>query len=175
MCQYSSVHGLPTDWHLVHLGSLARGGAGLIMSEATAVTPEGRISPTDAGIWNDERAAAYERITAFVRSMGAVAGIQLAHAGRTGSTRPPWEASGYVEPAAGGVADRRADPARFGDWPIPKELTPSDISGLVAAFADAAQRAVGTGFEVADPRRLRLLDPPVPVAAVEHPAGRLRR
>jgi len=90
MCQYSSRDGHPTDWHLVHVGAFARGGAGLVMSEATAVVPEGRISPLDAGIWNDEQAADYERITAFVREQGAVSGIQLAHAGRKASTRAPW-------------------------------------------------------------------------------------
>src|SRR5258708_37728025 len=85
MCQYSSVDGHPTDWHLVHLGGLARGGAGLVMTEATAVVPQGRISPQDAGIWSDEHAADYERITAFIRGQGPVPGIQLAHAGRKAS------------------------------------------------------------------------------------------
>ncbi|MFC7484356.1 hypothetical protein ACFQX7_36025 [Luedemannella flava] len=91
MCQYSSVDGVPTDWHLVHLGGLARGGAGLVIAEATAVTPEGRISPRDAGIWTDEQAAAYRRINAFITEQGSVPGIQLAHAGRKASAYVPWQ------------------------------------------------------------------------------------
>ena len=102
MCQYSSVDGHPTDWHLVHLGSFARGGAGLVMQEATAVTAEGRISPWDAGIWTDAQAEDYRRITDFVRSQGAVPGIQLAHAGRKASSRRPWDGRGIVPPADGG-------------------------------------------------------------------------
>src|SRR5205809_6160569 len=90
MCQYSSNDGLPTDWHLVHLGSRAVGGAGLVMVEATAVSPEGRISPWDSGIWSDAHADAFRRITAFVAARGAVPGIQLAHAGRKASTDAPW-------------------------------------------------------------------------------------
>ncbi len=150
MCQYSSVDGFPADWHLVHLGSLARGGAGLVLAEATAVVPEGRISPADAGIWNDEQASAYERITAFVREQGAVPGIQLAHAGRKASTQRPWEGHGYVEPADGGWQTVAPSPVAFGDWPTPKELATEDIRGLVRAFADAAQRALAAGFEVVE-------------------------
>src|ERR1700679_1498069 len=89
MCQYSSDNGMPTDWHLVHLGSRAVGGAGLVMVEATAVSPEGRISPRDSGIWSNEHAVAFERITQFVKSQGAVAAVQLAHAGRKASTAEP--------------------------------------------------------------------------------------
>ena len=90
MCQYSATDGVVNDWHLVHLGSFARGGAGLVMSEASAVSPEGRISPQDAGIWSEEQVEAWSRITAFIRSQGAVPGIQLAHAGRKASVQPPW-------------------------------------------------------------------------------------
>jgi 2,4-dienoyl-CoA reductase-like NADH-dependent reductase (Old Yellow Enzyme family) len=97
MCQYSSVDGHPTDWHLVHLGSFARGGAGLVVQEATAVTAEGRISPWDAGIWTDAQAEDYRRITDFVRSQGAVPGVQLAHAGRKASSRRPWEGRGSAD------------------------------------------------------------------------------
>ncbi|MGZ4615520.1 MAG: NADH:flavin oxidoreductase/NADH oxidase [Actinomycetes bacterium] len=150
MCQYTSEAGRPTDWHLVHLGSLARGGAGLVIQEATAVTAEGRISPFDAGIWNDEQAEDYARITAFIRSQGAVPGIQLAHAGRKASTRRPWDGQGYVDPADGGWQTVAPSPVAFGDWPQPKELTTGDISGLVAAFAAAAQRSLDAGFEVAE-------------------------
>jgi 2,4-dienoyl-CoA reductase-like NADH-dependent reductase (Old Yellow Enzyme family) len=150
MCQYSSDDGMPNDWHLVHLGSLARGGAGLVMTEATAVTPEGRISPFDAGIWNDEQAAAYERIVAFVRAQGAVPGIQLAHAGRKASTQRPWDGNGYVEPADGGWQTVAPSPIAFGDWAVPKELSVVEMQDLVAAFAAAAQRALRAGFEVAE-------------------------
>jgi 2,4-dienoyl-CoA reductase-like NADH-dependent reductase (Old Yellow Enzyme family) len=150
MCQYSSVDGHPQDWHLVHLGSLARGGAGLVMQEATAVVPEGRITPADAGIWEDEQADDYARITAFVRSQGAVAGIQLSHAGRKASTQPPWEGSDYVEVASGGWETVGPSPVAFGDWPAPRELSADDIRSIVGAFADAAGRASAAGYEVVE-------------------------
>ncbi len=150
MCQYSSVEGHPTDWHLVHLGSFARGGAGLVMTEATAVTAEGRISPFDAGIWTDDQAADYERIVRFVRGQGAVPGIQLAHAGRKASTRVPWEGRGYVEPAHGGWQTVGASPIGYGDWPPPRELTRDELAGEIRAWADAARRALAVGFEVAE-------------------------
>jgi 2,4-dienoyl-CoA reductase-like NADH-dependent reductase (Old Yellow Enzyme family) len=101
MCQYSSVDGMPEDWHLVHLGSFARGGAGLVLTEAAAVVAEGRISPQDAGIWSDGQAEAWARIVRFVHGQGAAAGVQLGHAGRKASTQRPWEGSGYVDPANG--------------------------------------------------------------------------
>jgi 2,4-dienoyl-CoA reductase-like NADH-dependent reductase (Old Yellow Enzyme family) len=150
MCQYSSVDGFPTDWHLVHLGSRATGGAGLVLTEATAVTPQGRISRADAGIWSDEQAQAYERIAAFVRSQGAVPGIQLAHAGRKASTQRPWEGNGYVPPADGGWQTVAPSPVPFGSWPTPKELSTAEIADLVQAFAAAAGRAAAAGFEVAE-------------------------
>ncbi len=150
MCQYSSRDGHPTDWHLAHLGSLARGGAGLVMAEATAVIPEGRISPWDAGIWSDAQAADYERITAFVRGQGAVPAIQLAHAGRKASTQRPWDGNGYVEPEDGGWQTVAPSPLAYGEWPTPKELSSQEIAGLVQAFADAARRAHDGGFEVAE-------------------------
>ena len=150
MCQYSSVEGRPSDWHLVHLGALARGGAGLVMSEATAVTPEGRISPADAGIWTDEQAADYRRITDFIRSQGSVPGIQLAHAGRKASTQRPWDGRGYVSPADGGWQTVAPSPIAFGDWPAPRELSREDIAVLVEQFAEAARRSLDAGFEVAE-------------------------
>lgn len=150
MCQYSSVDGRPNDWHLVHLGSFARGGAGLVLTEATAVTPEGRISPADAGIWNDEQVEDYRRIVDFVRGQGAVPGIQLAHAGRKASTQRPWDGNGYVEPEDGGWRTVAPSPIAYGDWATPKELSNEDIVGLVQAFADAAVRADRAGFEVAE-------------------------
>jgi 2,4-dienoyl-CoA reductase-like NADH-dependent reductase (Old Yellow Enzyme family) len=150
MCQYSSANGHPTDWHLVHLGALARGGAGLVLTEATAVTPEGRISPQDAGIWTDGQAADYARIVDFVRGQGAVAGIQLAHAGRKASTRAPWLGRGYVDPAEGGWQTVGASPLGYADWPAPRELTDADLKELVQSWADAARRALDAGFEVAE-------------------------
>src|SRR6187399_472183 len=99
MCQYSSEDGLPTDWHLVHLGSRAVGGAGLVMVEATAVSPEGRISPWDSGIWSDAHADALRPIAAFVKGRGAVPAIQLAHAGRKASTDAPWRGGKPLAPA----------------------------------------------------------------------------
>src|SRR5512139_940055 len=107
MCQYSAVEGMPGDWHLVHLGSFARGGAGLVLTEATAVSPEGRISASDTGIWNDEQRDAWSRIVDFVHGQGATAGIQLAHAGRKASTRPPVRGSRLRGSRGGRLGDRR--------------------------------------------------------------------
>ena len=148
MCMYSSHDGHPDDWHLVHLGSFARGGAGLVMTEATAVVPEGRISPWDAGIWSDEHD--YSRITSFVRSQGAVAGIQLAHAGRKASTQRPWEGHAYVPPEEGGWQAVGPSAIGFGDLPAPHELTVEDIARVVEAFAAAARRAIAQGFELVE-------------------------
>ncbi|MET8893558.1 NADH:flavin oxidoreductase/NADH oxidase [Streptomyces albogriseolus] len=148
MCQYSSVDGYPQDWHLVHLGSLARGGSGLVMQEATAVEPGGRITPSDAGIWDDGQAAAYNRITDFVHGQGAVAGIQISHAGRKASTALPWVGDVYVEPEAGGWQTVAPSPLPFGDWPAPRELGADDIRALVRAFGEAAARALSAGFDV---------------------------
>src|SRR4051812_35460070 len=128
MCQYSSHDGRPSDWHLVHLGAFARGGAGLVMSEATAVTPEGRISAQDAGIWNDEQAAGYRRINDFVKSQGATPGIQLAHAGRKASTRRPWVGRGYVPESEGGWQTVGASAIGYADWPAPRELTVEELA-----------------------------------------------
>jgi 2,4-dienoyl-CoA reductase-like NADH-dependent reductase (Old Yellow Enzyme family) len=150
MCQYSSVEGYPNDWHLVHLGGLARGGAGLVMQEATSVTPEGRITPADAGIWENAQADAYEPITEFIQAQGAVPGIQLAHAGRKASTEQPWLGDGYVEVEQGGWQTVGPSPVAFGDWPAPKELTAVEILALVRAFADAAERALEAGYGVVE-------------------------
>jgi 2,4-dienoyl-CoA reductase-like NADH-dependent reductase (Old Yellow Enzyme family) len=148
MCQYSSVDGHPTDWHLVHLGGLARGGAGLVFTEATAVTAEGRISPQDAGIWTDAQAADYTRITDFIHAQGAAAGIQLGHAGRKASTRAPWLGRGYVPRDEGGWPTVGASAAGFGEWPAPRELTEVELKELVQSWADAARRAIDAGFDV---------------------------
>ena len=150
MCQYSSVDGRVGDWHLAHLGGLARGGAGLVLSEATAVTPDGRISPYDAGIWDDAQAGDWARITTFLAGQGAVPGIQLAHAGRKASTQRPWDGNGYVEPADGGWQTVAPSALAHGDWPKPEELSTAGIADVVRAFRDAAVRADGAGFEVAE-------------------------
>ena len=132
MCQYSSVNGFPNDWHLVHLGSRAVGGAGLIFTEATAVSPEGRISPDDAGIWNDDQANAYKRITSFIKSQNSVPGIQLAHAGRKASTYSPWKGSGKVAVENGGWQTIAPSAIPFADnFPHPKEMDDNDIKLVI--------------------------------------------
>ncbi len=150
MCQYSSTDGFATDWHLVHLGSFATGGAGLIISEATAVVPEGRISPQDLGIWDDRHVDMLRRITAFVSAQGAVPGIQLAHAGRKASTRRPWEGGGTVPPADGGWTNVMAPSALpfSPTYPQPVALTLDGIAEVRRAFVAGALRAIDAGFRV---------------------------
>jgi len=150
MCQYSSTEGRPSDWHLVHLGSLARGGAGLVVQEATAVTPDGRISPWDAGIWTDQQAEDYARIAEFVKGQGAVSGIQLAHAGRKGSSRRPWDERGWVPESEGGYPTVAPSAVPFGQAPVPAELDEAGIRTVVEAFAAAARRSLAAGFEVVE-------------------------
>ena len=151
MCQYSSENGMPTDWHLVHLGSRAVGGAGLVFMEATAVSPEGRISPQDAGIWSDAHAAAYARIVTFIKSHGAVAGIQLAHAGRKASTAAPWNGGKEVKAENGGWQTVAPSALAFADdYPDPREMTNDDIEKATKDFVAAAQRSVDAGFEVVE-------------------------
>ncbi|MCB1024642.1 MAG: NADH:flavin oxidoreductase/NADH oxidase [Acidobacteria bacterium] len=149
MCQYSSADGMPTDWHLVHLGSRAVGGAGLVIQEATAVSPEGRISPSDAGIWSDEHATAFKRITTFIKEQGAVAGIQLAHAGRKASTHEPWNGGKIVQENEGGWQTFAPTAEKFSDdYPLPKEMDEADLEKVMNDFFLAAQRSVAAGFEV---------------------------
>ena len=152
MCQYMAHDGLATDWHLVHLGGLATGGAGLVMAEATAVSPEGRISPYDLGLWDDAQVPALRRITDFIAAQGAVPAIQLAHAGRKASTHRPWEGAGTVPPDAGGWRDVLGPSAlRYSErYPEVTALDPSGIDRLVAAFADAARRAHDAGFRLVE-------------------------
>jgi 2,4-dienoyl-CoA reductase-like NADH-dependent reductase (Old Yellow Enzyme family) len=151
MCQYSSNDGLPTDWHLVHLGSRAVGGAALVMVEATAVCPEGRISPFDSGLWSDQHAQAFRRITAFVKEQGAVPGVQLAHAGRKASTGRPWQGGGPARMEEGGWQTVAPSPLAFADgYPAPRELPVAEIDGIRGYFAAAARRAVEAGFEVVE-------------------------
>src|SRR3954471_5359117 len=128
MCQYSSADGMPTDWHLVHLGSRAVGGAALVIVEATAVSPEGRITPWDSGIWSDAHADAFRRITRFIREQDSVPGVQLAHAGRKASTDAPWRGGRAVGPDDGGWQPVAPSPVPFDDkHPVPREMTPADI------------------------------------------------
>ena len=147
MCQYSAVDGVPNDWHFVHLGGLATGGAGLVIAEATAVTPEGRISPHCTGLWNDTQLEAWVRITQFLRAQGAVAGIQLGHAGRKGSTRRPWEGSGSV-PNGGWTPVAPSAVAFSTNYPMPLALDAAGVAGVITAFRDAARRALAAGFQL---------------------------
>ena len=149
MCQYSCAEGVPDDWHLVHLGSRAIGGAALVMTEAAAVTPEGRISPEDAGIWSDAQMRAWTPIAAFIKAHGAVPGIQLAHAGRKASTFAPWRGSGKVGPDQGGWAVLGPSGTAFSAaYPVPHEMSKGEIKATVDAFVNAAGRALTAGFEV---------------------------
>jgi 2,4-dienoyl-CoA reductase-like NADH-dependent reductase (Old Yellow Enzyme family) len=150
MCEYSSVDGFANEWHLVHLGSRAVGGAGLVFTEATAVTPEGRISPEDLGIWKDEHVEMLARIARFVTEQGSIAGMQLAHAGRKASTYRPWSGEGQVPESEGGWTNVLAPSAiKFTDsYPQPREMTAADIADVTAAFVTAAQRAYAAGFRV---------------------------
>ena len=150
MCEYSSTDGFANDWHLVHLGSRAVGGAGIVFTEATAVLPEGRISPQDLGIWKEAHIDMLSRITAFIRQQGAAPGIQLAHAGRKGSTRRPWDSPrGAVSPAEGGWTPAAPTPIQFApDYPQPAELNTRGIQAVVEAFAAAARRSLEAGFRI---------------------------
>jgi 2,4-dienoyl-CoA reductase-like NADH-dependent reductase (Old Yellow Enzyme family) len=149
MCQYSSPDGVATDWHLVHLGGRAVGGAGLVMTEASAVSPEGRISPLDLGIWNDRQAEALAPIVHFLRARGAAAGSQLAHAGRKASTRPPWEGGTPLTDGEGAWTVVGPSPLAFSDkYPTPRALDEAGIAAVVNDFRDAARRAVGIGFDL---------------------------
>ena len=152
MCQYSSPDGVATDWHLVHLGSRAVGGAGLVLTEATAVEPRGRISPDDLGIWTDEQRDALTRVAEFVESQGSVAGIQLAHAGRKASTASPWEGGHPVSPE-----ERGWEAVGPTDEPYPREepqptrrLSTAEVGEVVESFRTAAERARDAGFTVAE-------------------------
>ncbi len=149
MCEYSSVDGFANDWHVVHFGSRAVGGAALVLTEAIAVTAEGRISPSDLGIWKDEHIEQLARIAAFCNSQGAVWGTQLAHAGRKASTKVTWEGDGAVSPADGGWIPVAPTTAPFNDaYPRPRALEEGEILAIIRAFADAARRTLAAGGEV---------------------------
>jgi 2,4-dienoyl-CoA reductase-like NADH-dependent reductase (Old Yellow Enzyme family) len=150
MCQYSSDDGFANDWHLIHLGQFALGGAGLVLTEATSVTAEGRISPQDLGLWKDEHVDMLARIGRFVRAHGAAFGSQLAHAGRKASTAPPWEGGGPVDPAHGGWSPIVAPSAiPFSEeYQTPIALDEAGIAAVIDAFRAAAQRALAAGMQV---------------------------
>jgi 2,4-dienoyl-CoA reductase-like NADH-dependent reductase (Old Yellow Enzyme family) len=150
MCQYVATEGLASDWHLVHLGSRAVGGVALVMVEATAVTPDGRISPGDLGIWGEQHVEPLARIARFIHSQGAAAGIQLAHAGRKASCALPWQGGASLKtPAAGGWPVVGPSPVPFDEGdPVPTPLDEAGLEGIVAAFKAAAGRALAAGFRV---------------------------
>lgn len=149
MCQYSSQDGFADDWHLVHLGSRAVGGAALVMTEATAVSPEGRISPGDLGIWKDEHIPFLRRITDFIHQHGAVAGIQLAHAGHKASTQRPWEGGKFIPAEEGGWQNFSSSEVMMGDGKsTAKALTQEGIQQVIEDFKAATHRALEAGFKV---------------------------
>jgi 2,4-dienoyl-CoA reductase-like NADH-dependent reductase (Old Yellow Enzyme family) len=150
MCEYSSVDGFANDWHVVHLGSRAVGGAGLVLTEATAVTADGRISPHDLGIYRDEHVETLSRIARFIIAQGGVPGTQLSHAGRKASTDAPWRGGRPLSPAEGGWTPVWApSPIPFGDRsPVPVALDHAGIDHVVTAFRDASARALVAGFQV---------------------------
>ncbi len=153
MCQYSSPEGLATDWHLVHLGSRAVGGAGVVLTEATAVEPRGRISPRDLGIWTDQQGEALAPVAEFIRSHGSVPGIQLAHAGRKASTAPPWEGGHPVFSDNDGWTVRAPSETpypRTEEGPPLEKMTTEDIATVTERFVSAAERALAAGFDVAE-------------------------
>lgn len=149
MCEYSAVDGVPNEWHMVHLGSRAVGGAGAVIAEATAVSAQGRISPQDAGLWNDAQVDAWRPIVRFITSQGAVAGVQLAHAGRKASTLRPWDGHGPV-PAGQGDWQTVAPSALPFDvgWNMPLALDEAGIGSVIADFRATAQRALAAGFQL---------------------------
>ncbi|MEP6675624.1 MAG: NADH:flavin oxidoreductase/NADH oxidase [Ferruginibacter sp.] len=149
MCQYSSEDGFADDWHLVHLGSRAVGGAALVIAEATAVSPEGRISPGDLGIWKDEHISFLQRITNFISSQGATPGIQLAHAGRKASHHTPWKGNKALTEDEGAWQTLAPSAIPFReDEPLPKEMTAGDIQQFINDFSSAVQRALKAGFKL---------------------------
>ena len=148
MCQYSSEDGMPNDWHLVHLGSRAVGGAALVCVEASGVSPEGRITPWDAGIWSEAHARAWKPIAEFIRAQGAVPGIQLAHAGRKASCDKPWHGGKWLDRAHGGWTTLAPSALAFGHYAPPREMSREDIVKVVDDFRRAAGYAAQAGFDV---------------------------
>ena len=149
MCMYSSDDGVANDWHLVHLGARAAGGAGLVIAEATAVSPEGRITPGDAGLWADKHIEPLVRINRFVKSQGAVPGVQLAHAGRKAGAARPWDGGGHLADDAGGWPVIAPSAVAFGAplTKVPRAMTEADIARVQGDFAAAARRSLAAGYE----------------------------
>ena len=151
MCQYSCIDGMPNNWHLVHYGSRAVGGAGMVMVEASAVLPEGRISPSDCGLWNDQQSEAFRPITQFIGEQGAIPAIQLAHAGRKASTEAPWLGGKAVASEDGGWQPVAPSPLAFSStMPEPRELSVVEMEQICDAFVAAAGRALHAGFKVVE-------------------------
>ncbi|MGB0798823.1 MAG: oxidoreductase, partial [Planktomarina sp.] len=152
MCQYSSIDGVAQPWHMVHMGSRAVGGAGLIIAEATAICPEGRITPGCAGLWNDQQMEALRPIVQFQKEMGAVPGIQIGHAGRKASAARPWDGGAHLENATGGwdtvgPSSDVFDPDGTRLWKAPKAMTIDDLQVIKAQFVDTAKRALAAGYD----------------------------
>ncbi|HET9795992.1 MAG TPA: oxidoreductase, partial [Thermoanaerobaculia bacterium] len=150
MCQYSSRDGMPNAWHFVHLGSRAVGGAALVMVEATAVSPEGRITPADSGLWSPDQAKAFRPLVEFMEARGAVPGIQLAHAGRKASTRVPWEGGAPLAADEGAWETLAPSAIPFGRYPAPRGLSAGEIDAIVHDFAGSAKLALAAGFRVVE-------------------------
>ena len=148
MCQYSAEDGMVNAWHMQWLGSLATGGHGLVFTEATAVSPVGRHSLNDAGIWRDDHVAAWAPVVEFCRSYGATMGIQIAHAGRKAGTRPPWLGRTHLSDEEGGWQSIGPSPVPHDGLPAPRPLTTGEIAGVIEDFVNAARRAVAAGFQV---------------------------
>ncbi len=148
MCQYSSENGMPNEWHFVHLGSRAIGGASLVCVEAAGVTPEGRITPWDAGIWSDAHANAWRPIAQFIRAYGSVPAIQIAHAGRKASCNKPWAGGTPLAASEGGWQTLGPSPVPFGHYPVPRAMTLAEIRATVGDFQRAARLSLDAGFDV---------------------------
>jgi 2,4-dienoyl-CoA reductase-like NADH-dependent reductase (Old Yellow Enzyme family) len=150
MCQYSADQGRATDWHLVHLGGLAQGGAGLVLTEAAAVSARGRISPGDLGLWADDQIEPLARVVRFLRAQGAATGVQLAHAGRKAGTQPPWLGGGYLPLDGGGWPGLAPSALAFADGHLPEALDRDGLALIKQQFRSAARRALAAGFQVAE-------------------------
>ncbi|RCS30552.1 NADH:flavin oxidoreductase/NADH oxidase [Rhodanobacter denitrificans] len=151
MCEYSATDGVPNDWHMVHLGSRAVGGAALVIAEASAVSAQGRISPQDTGLWNQAQQDAWQPITRFIKAHGAIAGVQLAHAGRKASTLRPWDGHGPVPAGQGDWLTVAPSALPFdAGWPAPQALDEAGIQAVIADFRAAAQRSLAAGFELVE-------------------------
>ncbi len=148
MCQYSSDNGMPNDWHFVHLGSRAVGGAALVCVEASGISPDARITPWDAGLWSAEHASAWKRVATFIREQGSVPGIQIAHAGRKASCNKPWRGGKPLAPADGGWTTLGPSAVAFGSYPAPRAMTRAEIASTVLDFRKSTEYALQAGFEV---------------------------